>query len=66
VRGLQEGDAVLLSPPADKDKLELVRLPGSKAQLHPTGADTAAAQQQVPVKPPPVAKPSVKKAAAPR
>jgi RND family efflux transporter MFP subunit len=65
VRGLQEGDAVLLSPPADKDKLELVRLPGSKAQLRPTGADTAAAKQQVPIKPPPVAKPDMKKAATP-
>ena len=53
VRGLAEGDRVLLSPPADKDKLELVRLPGGKAQPRTTGTDSAAVKQQVPIKPPP-------------
>jgi RND family efflux transporter MFP subunit len=60
VRGLQEDDRVLLSPPADRDKLELVRLPGSKAQPRTTGADTATAKQQVPVRSAPAAKPDAK------
>ena len=41
VRGLAEDERVLLSPPRDKDKIELVRLPGSTAGVKPTG-DTAA------------------------
>jgi RND family efflux transporter MFP subunit len=65
VRGLQEGDRVLLSPPPNKDKLALVRLPGSKAQPRATGADTAASKQQVPVKPQPVTKPDARTKSAP-
>ncbi|MEO8452481.1 MAG: efflux RND transporter periplasmic adaptor subunit [Gemmatimonadota bacterium] len=41
VRGLAEDERVLLSPPHDKEKVELVRLPGSTAGVKPTG-DTAA------------------------
>jgi RND family efflux transporter MFP subunit len=52
VRGLQENDRVLLSPPPDKDKLALARLPGGVTPPKPSlGGDTSAAKQQVPVKP---------------
>lgn len=40
-RGLQVNDEVLLSPPAGRDKLQIVRLPGSKV---PSG-DSAAGQR---------------------
>ena len=66
-RGLAEGDRVLLSPPLDKDKLSLERLPGSKAQQRSTGSDSAAIKQ-MPVTPP-TAKPKAlptKGAAAPK
>ncbi|MGH7523338.1 MAG: efflux RND transporter periplasmic adaptor subunit [Gemmatimonadales bacterium] len=43
-RGLDVNDEVLLSPPPDKAKLPLIRLPGSKV---PTG-DTAAGGQKIP------------------
>jgi hypothetical protein len=49
-RGVAENDRVLLSPPVDRDKLALVRLPGSKAQLRPANGDTAVGSKQVPVK----------------
>lgn len=49
-RGLAENDRVLLSPPADKDKLVLVRLPGSKAPPRPANGDTAVGAKQIPVK----------------
>jgi len=49
-RGVEEGDRVLLSPPPDRDKISLDRLPGSKATLRGPG-DTAISQQ-VPVTPP--------------
>jgi multidrug resistance efflux pump len=39
LKGLEEDDRVLLIPPPDKDKLELVRLPGSGAPT--AGGDTA-------------------------
>jgi RND family efflux transporter MFP subunit len=55
-RGLDEGDRVLLSPPADKDKIVLDRLPGSKAGMKGPGGDTTNTQK-VPVTPP-AAKPS--------
>jgi RND family efflux transporter MFP subunit len=52
VRGLQENDRVLLSPPPDKDKLSLARLPGGVVPPKPSGGgDTSTAKQQVPVKP---------------
>jgi len=51
-RGLEENDRVLLSPPADKDKIALDRLPGSKAGVKSPGGDTAAGAKPVPVTPP--------------
>ena len=49
-RGLSENDRVLLSPPADKDKLSLVRLSGTEAPT--VDADSTKGRQQVPVTPP--------------
>jgi len=46
-QGLAEGDRVLLSPPEDKGKLELVRLPGSEALPKP-GGDTAVGARPIP------------------
>lgn len=50
-RGLEEGDRVLLSPPADKDKLGLDRLPGSKAGAPAPSGDTSTQRKTVPVTP---------------
>lgn len=50
-RGLNENDRVLLSPPADHDKLALVRLSGTEAAT--VDADSMKGRQQVPVKEPP-------------
>ena len=44
LRGLNEGDRVLLSTPEDPAGLEMVRLPNSKAGTKPAGGDTAATQ----------------------
>ena len=41
LRGLNENDRVLLSPPADRDRLEIKRLPGSTA-APPASGDTSA------------------------
>lgn len=49
-RGVDENDRVLFSPPVNKDKLVLVRLPGSKAQQLPANGDTAVGATQVPVR----------------
>jgi RND family efflux transporter MFP subunit len=46
-KGLDENDRVLLSPPADKDKLPLVRLPGSGAPPK-AGGDTALGARAIP------------------
>jgi hypothetical protein len=46
-KGLDENDQVLLSPPADKEKLELVRLPGS-ATPPKAGGDTALGPRPIP------------------
>ena len=46
-RGLEENDRVLLSPPAEKEKLELVRLPGS-ATPPKAGGDTALGPRVIP------------------
>ena len=46
-RGLQQDDEVLLSAPADRDKLKLVRLPGSKL---PSG--DSATGEKLPAAPP--------------
>jgi hypothetical protein len=54
MRGVDANDEVLMSPPADHDRLRMIRLPGSKAGL----ADTAAAQKLPPAGgavPPPAA-----------
>ena len=40
--GLAVDDRVLLSPPADRDRLAMVRLPGSTAGAKPQGGDTVA------------------------
>jgi len=41
LRGLNENDRVLLSPPADRDRMEIRRLPGSTA-APPASGDTSA------------------------
>jgi RND family efflux transporter MFP subunit len=46
-KGLDEGDRVLLSPPEDKEKLELVRLPASDAPPK-AGGDTAVGTRPIP------------------
>jgi len=55
-QGLTEGDRVLLSPPEDKEKLELVRLPGSDAPPK-TGGDTAVGVHPIPAVTAPPKKP---------
>ena len=52
MRGLDEGDRVLLVPPADGARLELVRLPNSTANMPKAGGDTAPSKQldSVPVR----------------
>ena len=57
-RGLQADDEVLLSAPADHDKLQIVRLPGSKVL-----SGDSASKQGLPTTPP--SKPVDKKAPAP-
>jgi RND family efflux transporter MFP subunit len=44
VRGLDEGDRVLLAAPDDGASLELIRLPDSRPGVKPAGGDTAPAQ----------------------
>jgi len=51
VRGLAEGDRVLLSPPADAAKLETVKLPGSGNTPPATTGDSAEKARRVPVTP---------------
>jgi RND family efflux transporter MFP subunit len=46
-KGLEEGDRILLSPPADKDKIELLRLPGSPTPPK-AGGDTAVGAPAIP------------------
>lgn len=55
-QGLTEGDRVLLSPPQDKEKLELVRLPAS-AIPPKTGGDTAVGGRSIPAVTAPPKKP---------
>jgi hypothetical protein len=40
LQGLEENDRVLLAPPPNGDKLELVRLPGMPADTTAAGGDT--------------------------
>ena len=56
-KGLVVDDRVLLTPPADKDKLELVRLPGGPKPV-PKLNDSGPAATKVPVKPSPAAPPA--------
>ena len=53
-KGLAADERVLLTPPADKDKLEIVRLPGSPKPA-PVLNDSGRAATKVPVKPAPEA-----------
>ncbi len=56
-RGLEVSDRVLLSPPADKDKLKLEKLAGSRnVPGSKPGTDAQQAPQPVPVKPAPPTK----------
>ncbi len=48
VKGLEEGDEVLLVPPADAGKMDAVRLPGSTRGLPAKGGDTSKAARPVP------------------
>lgn len=47
-RGLDEGDAVLLTPPTDRDRLALQRLPGSPLGPVEPGGDTGQNAQPLP------------------
>ncbi len=47
-RGLDEGEHVLLSPPANASEVETVRLPGSGDAPPPTAGDTAVKQPVLP------------------
>jgi RND family efflux transporter MFP subunit len=55
-KGLEKGDRVMLTPPADKDRMEMKTLPGAtpgKVGLpQPGPADTPSTAKPVPVKPP--------------
>ncbi len=49
VKGLAQDERVLLSPPEDKDRLTLVRLPGTPTPTTPTaGGDTAIGTRAIP------------------
>ena len=54
-KGLEKDDRVMLTPPADKDKIELKTLPGAKPGTgglpQPGPADTPSTAKPVPVKP---------------
>ncbi|HVZ49804.1 MAG TPA: efflux RND transporter periplasmic adaptor subunit [Gemmatimonadaceae bacterium] len=54
-RGLDEGDRVMLTPPADRATMTLERLPNSRAGIKAPGGDSAG-RQTVPVTPPGAAK----------
>jgi len=52
-KGLERDDRVMLTAPADRDKLELKTLPGTKPlPPQPGPADTPSTAKRVPVKPP--------------
>ena len=52
VRGLDDGDRVLLTPPADSDNLALRRLPAQPGPAPVAGGDSAIAPTSVPDSPP--------------
>jgi HlyD family secretion protein len=58
-KGLETDDRVMLTAPADKDKLEMKTLPGAKPVVpQPGPADTPSTAKPVPVKPPATAAPA--------
>jgi hypothetical protein len=57
VKGLDEGDTILLTPPPDRETLELQRLPGS-VSLPPGGAAGDTAQRTPVPSPSPSGKPA--------
>ena len=60
LKGLEEGDRVLLTAPIDRDKLALIRLPGSKAgdtTDTKVGGDTAVGKVTIPPASPPSGSP---------
>jgi len=67
-KGLEKDDRVMLTPPADKDRIELKALPGAKPGMggvpQPGPADTPSTAKPVPVNPAPV-KPAAPAAATP-
>ena len=63
-RGLVENERLLLTAPADKDKLELVRLPGGAKPAVPKLDDTGPKTTKVPVTPTPQGPPAIKPARA--
>jgi hypothetical protein len=48
LEGLGDEDRVLLAPPADRDRLEFVRLDGASAPPATAGGDTAVGAQPLP------------------
>jgi hypothetical protein len=66
LHGVEENDRLLLSPPPDAEKLEVVRLPAStKTPKPPVGGDTATKTQVVPQRPATPSSTPQKKEAAP-
>jgi hypothetical protein len=68
LRGLEEDDRVLLTAPLDRDKISLVRLPGSTAgdsTRTPVGGDTAVDKVPIPPASQPAAAPVRPPAARP-
>jgi RND family efflux transporter MFP subunit len=64
-KGLEKDDRVMLTAPADRDKLELKTLPGVKPlPPQPGAADTPSTAKPVPVKPPAPNAPTAAPAAA--
>ena len=61
LNGLAVDDRVLLTPPEERDKLPLVRLPGSTAGTKAAGGDTALGPHAIPPGAPPAAPPPKKK-----
>ena len=51
LKGLDESDPVLLSPPADRDRVQTVRLPGSEERDKARMNDSAPPARSVPVRP---------------
>jgi hypothetical protein len=65
MQGLADDDHVLLSPPADHEKLTLVPLSGNATPIARPGADKAVPPTKVDVKPPAPASPPAPPATTP-